>query len=646
MSRMMATTATRLEAKNRLPMPVVHKIYVYDTHLEVALNLFIPAVNDHEPVEHLQWIEDNVHFYLAYGMNKNLIDQVVYKEASIFSIFADPNTSIPYTSIPTIDSNSRYEDLDFENYAEYKFDFVGPNNDYVDTWMDKLYGENNSITYQYSTTVTIVYQQPKSSSSGKIIAELDDGYNNLILFSFSSAIDIADPTVVPSPTFIETFDASGQSAGRNPSTNQGHWAPVPRLPPALLMKQTSNILYEPVMENAELTDGLRTGYFDSADLLYAEMPIQSLDGTYYKQQGVTFTTLIAAVENMIGLPASAADIVTMEDNISYVLATYKSDPKILVELNTLRKAFPTRGGGSPMGRLYDSFSNLIMELNRQLKTGTMVRKRQVQNDKVIDYRTQIAQKEYDASQLYGNTAPDNFTAAYSTGDIDQILYPTAYITRQVYKTTTDDDNAELDADAHALNWGYFFCDFERIMRAETALSKVFDVGKVEHLFGGKDLTNQGLALCSVEFMKYDNTMGTLYGTPTEGPTGEANLKTMIHTDYGCGERSEIAQFVAGPKKEQNWGVVDEIDKDSTSWNQKGAIDVLNQQREEESKNSQSNGFIDSVDPAGADQPGRHSVQAGRAGEKTSTPILDKLLNNDSDALNMDTGGSKPGPLKK
>jgi len=52
---------------------------------------------------------------------------------------------------------------------------------------------------------------------------------------------------------------------------------------------------------------------------------------------------------------------------------------------------------------------------------------------------------------------------------------------------------------------------------------------------------------------------------------------------------QIPWAPATPKKEKNWGVVDEIDKDSTSWNQKGAIEQLNQQREEESENSQSNG---------------------------------------------------------
>ena len=51
------------------------------------------------------------------------------------------------------------------------------------------------------------------------------------------------------------------------------------------------------------------------------------------------------------------------------------------------------------------------------------------------------------------------------------------------------------------NFGYFFCDIEKIIHTDTLLSKVFNVKKVEDLFGGKALTNLAIGVPEVELKR-------------------------------------------------------------------------------------------------------------------------------------------------
>jgi hypothetical protein len=379
------------------------------------------------------------------------------------------------------------ESATFNSYKE--FSFFAENSDGVtayDQWNQKIYDTNDAITYLYTAEVEIDYD---STDHALTIYDLDSGHNNLTLYAFSSAVD----SITGTPKFIETDES-------DPSL--GYYANIPSLPLPLLLRQTSDISYESVIKDGKVDDGTKIGYYDSTMEPYLSTPLQDIGGEYYTQDKVTFESIVEKIKSVTEQNRQTSDAgKSIEESILYITETGVDSPDILAKLNTLRGLFPNTGGGSNMGRFYDSFSKALFELNRDIKLGIPLAKKLTQQDVIVDQLTTTS-PEYSASDLFSTQNQDD----------ENLLFATAQITRQIYGP---DDTA--DSTSNALNWGYVYCDFEKIMKTKTALSQIFDVKKVEHLFGGVEFTNAGLKLDYVELKKYDSTLTA--------------LKTEIYTDY-------------------------------------------------------------------------------------------------------------------
>jgi len=461
-----------------LPTPTIFKIYVYDNKLKISLGIYVPALNDSEPVDHLKWINEKLKFYVSYAMSDRIIDKIASREISIFESMNYSSTKLgKYRK-----ANTNIATATFNSYKEFSFDF---GTDY-DQWNQKIYDTNDAITYLYTAEVEIDYD---STDDTLRIFDLDSGHNNLTLYAFSSAVD----SITGTPKFIETDES-------DPSL--GYYANIPSLPLPLLLRQTSDIGYESVIKDGKIDDGTKIGYYDSSMSPYDNTPLQDLGGEYFTQGKITPEIIIEKIKSVTDQSNLTSDTgKSIVESISYVLETDKDSPDILAKLDVLRKLFPSRGGGSEIGRFYDSFTKAIFQLNRGIKSGTPLAKKLTQQDVIVDQLT-ITSPEYSASGLYSAKNQDD----------ENLLFSTAQITRQIYG-----DEESADSTSNALNWGYVYCDFEKIMKTKTALSQIFDVKKVEHLFGGVEFTNAGLKLDYVELKKYDSTLAT--------------LKTEIYTDY-------------------------------------------------------------------------------------------------------------------
>ena len=466
-----------------LPTPTIFKIYVYDNKLKISLGIYVPALNDSEPVDHLKWINEKLKFYVSYAMSDRIIDKIASREISIFESMIDPDA----TDGRYLKANGSTPEAKFVNYQE--FSFFAENSDGVtayDQWNQKIYDTNDAITYLYTAEVEIDYD---STDDTLRIFDLDSGHNNLTLYAFSSAVD----SITGTPKFIETDES-------DPSL--GYYANIPSLPLPLLLRQTSDIGYESVIKDGKIDNGTKIGYYDSSMSPYDNTPLQDLGGEYFTQGKITPEIIIEKIKSVTDQSNLTSDTgKSIVESISYVLETDKDSPDILAKLDVLRKLFPSRGGGSEIGRFYDSFTKAIFQLNRGIKSGTPLAKKLTQQDVIVDQLT-ITSPEYSASGLYSAKNQDD----------ENLLFSTAQITRQIYG-----DEELADSTSNALNWGYVYCDFEKIMKTKTALSQIFDVKKVEHLFGGVEFTNAGLKLDYVELKKYDSTLTT--------------LKTEIYTDY-------------------------------------------------------------------------------------------------------------------
>ena len=137
-----------------LPTPTIFKIYVYDDKLKISLGIYVPALNDSEPVDHLKWINKKLKFYVSYATSTEIIDKIASREISIFESMSGQVDK--YTT--------------FNSYQEFSFNF---GTDY-DQWNQKIYDTSDAITYLYTAEVEIDY----------------DFGNNLTLYAFSSAVDL------------------------------------------------------------------------------------------------------------------------------------------------------------------------------------------------------------------------------------------------------------------------------------------------------------------------------------------------------------------------------------------------------------------------------------------------------------------------
>jgi len=500
-----------------LPTPTIFKIYVYDNKLKISLGIYVPALNDSEPVDHLKWINEKLKFYVSYAMSDRIIDKIASREISIFESMIDPGA----TDGHYLKANGNTPEAKFVNYQE--FSFFAESSDGVtayDQWNQKIYDTNDAITYLYTAEVEIDYD---STDDTLRIFDLDSGHNNLTLYAFSSAVD----SITGTPKFIETDES-------DPSL--GYYANIPSLPLPLLLRQTSDIGYESVIKDGKIDDGTKIGYYDSSMSPYDNTPLQDLGGEYFTQGKITPEIIIEKIKSVTDQSNLTSDTgKSIVESISYVLETDKDSPDILAKLDVLRKLFPSRGGGSEIGRFYDSFTKAIFQLNRGIKSGTPLAKKLTQQDVIVDQLT-ITSPEYSASGLYSAKNQDD----------ENLLFSTAQITRQIYG-----DEESADSTSNALNWGYVYCDFEKIMKTKTALSQIFDVKKVEHLFGGVEFTNAGLKLDYVELKKYDS---------------EDALQTDIHTDYTPSESAaETAVHSPGTLSDASKDILTQEQKDKMNW---------------------------------------------------------------------------------
>ena len=195
-----------------LPTPTIFKVYVYDTHLKISLGIYVPALNDSEPVDHLKWINEKLKFYVSYAMSTRIINKIASREISIFESMIDPDA----TDGHYLKANGNTPEAKFVNYQEFSFTF-GTN---YDQWNQKIYDTNDAITYLYTAEVEIDYD---STDDALTIYDLDSGHNNLTLYAFSSAVD----SITGTPKFIETDESD---------LSLGYYANIPSLPLPLLLR--------------------------------------------------------------------------------------------------------------------------------------------------------------------------------------------------------------------------------------------------------------------------------------------------------------------------------------------------------------------------------------------------------------------------
>ena len=472
-----------------LPSAIIEKVYVNDGSLDLQLALYWPDTLDNIDVAQFGGaVDKSLRFYAMLVFDQNNIDKVIDREANILSQ-AITDTIVYYED--TSSPSHHPESHTLTNYIEFNLtNFMSQT-----SAPEIVYDANEVPLYKYSFSTTLNFEDPAGFSTfDEFFADKAFSENkNITLFCFSTTYDLADTT---------TWDASlNEFTATMPRPRwvrpAGHTSYLPDDSLPLIKRNIGDITYESIFVDGQVDTEPKLAYIDEEGVYFDEVPLVALNAEYYKPDSITHAEIIDKFNIILSSfdpdPETEIELSGVVDSISYALSVYGEDADILQQLSRIKEAFPERGSATKTGRLFDQFSSAIAGTNRQIKSNDILHKVLYRSPKVIDTRT------VPEADVVSESTPTT-TGRYLNAS-NEILYSTALISREVYRAELGFVHFDGSyAPAQALNWGYFFCDFEKILHRDSDLAQVLDIRKVDKLFGYQ-LMNAAVKLKRLTFQK-------------------------------------------------------------------------------------------------------------------------------------------------
>ena len=503
------------------PSIFIERVSVQDDYLDTQLAIYLPSFNDEPPSnEYLSDLQSKLNFYSILGLNKDNIQRVLDDSALIFEAWR-PSSSFFQGS------GTGYR------YYEYVFNDQDLNLDFLSVQPEVIFDSSENMLFKYSFDVQILLAQghtywraPQdweeyfgeaggySSSEGKIE---EDRY--ITLFCFATTYDLEEATTAwgDSARWIPgAYNSDAHDYGVPSEEKFGHTTFIPSEPLPLRRRKIGEITYEHIFQDGKVSTNPTVAYIDSAGVYFDDTPLMALDAKFYKPITITHEDIVdrltLLLTSFVPDRESEIELSGVVDSISYALSVYGDQADFLYQLNKIRKAFPERGGATKTGRLYGEYSKAIAAINDKIKSNTEVKKQLYRNPTVVDNREPPAL----SSTFRPATRTDDLPAATAASGRDIIYVDKFLISREVYHAALGDDSTPHPA--QALNWGYFFVDFEKVLHQDTDIAQVLSVAKLNKLFG-IHLMNSAVKLFRVVLTRYDNNldpqvkMDAVFGDP-------------------------------------------------------------------------------------------------------------------------------------
>jgi len=229
----------------------------------------------------------------------------------------------------------------------------------------------------------------------------------------------------------------------------------------ILDLQTSEVSYERIYNSDDTlnTDG-RLDFLDNRKDIYDMVPLQSIDKTIYKIGAIDHKYIKDNIESLLSEydTENNSQLKTVVDSIYLTLETGYEDYDILNKLDTLRKSFPNKSPSTDVGKLYKRFSRRLSNIN------TTVRQEE-QVYKTINYNSKVQM---------GFSASATASPTISNDDGAQIIYTD-------WKATNLEVSSRILSKTYNVIFGYFFLDYEKLLRKDSYASQFVDVSKLEKL---------------------------------------------------------------------------------------------------------------------------------------------------------------------
>ena len=433
-----------------LPVPYIEHVYVYDDYCEVQISLFFNMDDEQDIDTYLAYMKESGLKFFLLGAGSSATTAVLQDGESLLKYaFRENKTSGGTDYLMSNVVEMGWEDFQATDSTELN------------------YSTSYSVEGEKIVKVTSVSNFRWPPTEDEWMQTLMWNSNqDITLFAFSALEDIV--------TEIQAASNWRYTHDNDSITGEDSRSVLDTL-------LTSNFAYEHLFEAGELASKVETSFVDaSTDLLYNLVPLQAFDGFYYKVNNVTHKNVVAAFQKMVDetkekmAERQVADSTSEEmlNNISYIITEYGGDVVLLRKLNDLRKTFPNKLPTNPVGKLYRTFRNKLYTFNRTLIKSDRLIKRLTRNPKVLD------------SRAFGGS----YTSVEHDSDLsDKYVYFASTVGEsQIYSLSTNDDVGEYSSIEYTVrNQGYWWFDYEKLLRKASALSSMINIQKFEELFGMK-----------------------------------------------------------------------------------------------------------------------------------------------------------------
>jgi len=445
-----------------LPAPYIEQIEIYETSFTVSLAMFLTIMEGEDVANVISRLKAdlNIYFFIAFNQGNEIVP-VLKSEVNIFDY---------------------YENYDYSTNTTLLLDVTGdifPTDPTAYDPTPYLVDNNGNSVIKLQLTRTTTFRAIEEGVGMQGVASAWEDFDDFRIFAFSSAFDYASDV--------------GNLGARLSN-------------PVLFERQLSDLSTEKIVADGRLHLAQAIRYFDKNKEIYNPQPLKSLSGQYYKTKGGGktnnqkiidyFNDLLSDYKSKDG-PA----LKKIMSNVSYILETYEQEPDLLVQLNMLRRVFPSKSLSTEVGRFYQRYAKRISTMNKAIQNSPEVFKKIIRNPKILDLRDP--------------ELPTWSEPGYA--DID-----TLSMNKYIYKGPDATGRQLVGTGTEPLvrNFGYIFFDYEKALKNVAAINHVIDVEKLE---------KYGIPL---DYSKFRVTSVELIRTFDSGaPSNNASIKCEMYSNY-------------------------------------------------------------------------------------------------------------------
>ena len=155
-----------------------------------------------------------------------------------------------------------------------------------------------------------------------------------------------------------------------------------------------DIMYLVFMEDGAIGGKPRPVWVDEVtEAPYNDIPLQEIAGAYHRSEPTSHADIVKDFQTLIDLYrrdsaySGHTRLQRQLDFISNILSTNQDKPRLLPQLRRAIRSFPEKGGGSPIGRLFNRLSRKLFNANQGVRSNRRVVKRLMYDTVIVDERT-------------------------------------------------------------------------------------------------------------------------------------------------------------------------------------------------------------------------------------------------------------------